>query len=71
MQIVSVPFLIQKHPILPKLDAFYNNLLKKHPGSFISDHPLNRSTKFCEKTPQKAGAFTWIFLWIGFYQKSP
>ena len=27
----SIPFLIEKHPILPKLGAFYNNLLKIHP----------------------------------------
>ena len=28
---ISIPFSIEKHPILPKLGAFYNNLLKTHP----------------------------------------
>ena len=28
---ISVPFSIEKHPILPKLGAFYHNLLKIHP----------------------------------------
>ena len=28
---ISLPFSIEKHPILPKLGAFYNNLLKIHP----------------------------------------
>ena len=38
---ISIPFLIEKHPILPKLGAFYNNLLKItqffNLGSFVSD----------------------------------
>ena len=28
---VSIPFLIKKHPILPKFGALYNNLLNIHP----------------------------------------
>ena len=28
---ISIPFSIEKQPILPKLGAFYNNLLKIHP----------------------------------------
>ena len=28
---INIPFSIEKHPILPKLGAFYNNLLKIHP----------------------------------------
>ena len=27
---ISIPSLIERHPILPKLSAFYNNLLKVH-----------------------------------------
>ena len=40
---ISILFLIEKHPILPKLGAFYNNLLKIHLldlcnlSSFVSD----------------------------------
>ena len=29
---ISTPILIEKHPILPKLSAFYNNLLKIYPN---------------------------------------
>ena len=29
--LISIPFSIEKHPILPKLGAFYNDLLKIHP----------------------------------------
>ena len=28
---INIPFLKEKHPILTKLDAFYNNLPKIHP----------------------------------------
>ena len=29
---ISIPFSIEKHPILPRLGAFYNNLTKLHFG---------------------------------------
>ena len=54
----------RKHPILPKLGAFYNNLLKIHPifefGLLLLwRKPPDRYTKFGEKAPQKAGTFTY------------
>ena len=64
---ISIPFSKEKHPILIKLGAFYNNLPKIHPifnlnlGSFVSDeNPPDRYTKFREKVPQKAGTYTYI-----------
>ena len=50
---ISIPFSIEKHPILPKLGAFYNNLFKIHPiFEFGLLHrwwkPTDRYTKFCE-----------------------
>ena len=57
-----IPFSKEKHPILTKLGAFYNNLPKIHPIYVIWAPPslmkLPRSlayTKFREKAPQKAG----------------
>ena len=56
-QPISIPFSIEKHLILPKLGAFYNNLLKIHPifefGLFrLCWRPAHRYTKFREKAPQ-------------------
>ena len=55
-------FLIEKHPISPRLGAFYSNLLKVHPfyiiwalSSLIT--PLHGYTKFCDKAPRKAGTY--------------
>ena len=61
---ISIPFSMEKHPILSKLAAFYNNLLKIHPtfefGLFrLCWRPTHCYTKFREKTPQKAGTYTY------------
>ena len=59
---ISIPFSKEKHPLLTKLGAFYNNLPKIHPiyviwapSSLVNPH---RYTKFREKAPQKAGTYT-------------
>ena len=59
---ISIPFSKEKHPILPKLGAFYNNLLKIHPifefGLLrLCWKPTHRYTKFHKKAPQKAGTY--------------
>ena len=48
---ISIPFLKEKHPILTKLGAFYNNLLKIHPSYiFVSDeNPLITIPNFVKK----------------------
>ena len=63
---ISIPFSKEKHPILNKLGAFYNNLPKIHPiykiwaPSSLMKPPPHRYTKFREKAPQKAGTYTYI-----------
>ena len=58
---ISIPFLQEKHTILTKLGAFYNDLPKIHPiyviwaPSSLMKPPPHRYTKFHEKSPQKAG----------------
>ena len=54
-------YTIEKHPILPKLSAFYN-LFKIYPNFILGLLHLwwklsDRSTKFHEKAPQKAGTY--------------
>ena len=60
---ISIPFLKEKHPILIKLGAFYNNLPKIHPIYVIwAPSSLMKTpdlyTKFRE-VPQKAGTYTY------------
>ena len=61
---INIPFSKEKHPILIKLGAFYNNLPKIHPiyviwaPSSLMKTP-HRYTKFCKKVPQKAGTYTY------------
>ena len=55
---ISIPFSKEKHPILTKLDAFYNNLPKIHPIYVIWAplslmKPPNRYTKFHEKSHKR------------------
>ena len=64
---ISIPF--SKAPNLTKLGAFYNNLPQIHPiyviwaPSSLMKTP-DRSTKFREKVPQKAGTYTYTMsLW--------
>ena len=62
---ISLPFLIENHPILPKCCAVYNNLLKIHPlfefGLLrLWWKPTGCCTKFCKKAPQKAGTYTYF-----------
>ena len=57
---ISVPFSIEKDPVLLKLGTFYKKLLKIHPIYLIWAplslmKPSDQSTKFCEKAPKKAG----------------
>ena len=37
---ISIPILIEKHPIVPKLGAFYNNLLKVHSSYVIWNNSI-------------------------------
>ena len=61
---ISIPFSKEKHPILIKLGAFYNNLPKMHPiyviwaPSSLMKTP-HRYTNFHKKVPQKAGTYTY------------
>ena len=61
---ITIPFSKERHPILIKLGAFYNNLPKIHPiyviwaPSSLMKTP-DRYTKFCEKAPQKVGTYTY------------
>ena len=61
----SYSFFDRKRLMLPKLGAFYNNLLKIHPLFFLFGllrlwrKPTDRYTKFREKAPQKAGTYTY------------
>ena len=60
---INIPFLKEKHPILIKLGAFYDNLPKIHPiyviwaPSSLMKTP-DRYTEFRENAPQKAGTYT-------------
>ena len=58
---ISIPLMIEKHPILPKFGVFYYNLLKILPinylGSFVSDVTHDRYAKFCEKSAPKGSTF--------------
>ena len=50
--------------MLLKLGAFYHNLFKIHPiydviGQLCDESPPDHFTKICEKTPQKAGTYTY------------
>ena len=61
---ISIPFLKEKHPILTKLGAFYNNLPKIHsiyviwaPSSLMKTP--DGYTKFHKIVPQKAGTYTY------------
>ena len=61
---ISIPFLKEKHSILTKLGAFYNNFPKIHPIYVIWApcsliKPPDRYTKFREKVPQKTGTYTY------------
>ena len=61
---ISILFVEEKHPILAKLGAFYNNLPKIHPiYALWAPSSLMKTpdcyTKFCEKAPQKAGTYTY------------
>ena len=52
------PFSKEKHPIVTKLGASYNNLPKIHPIYVIwapssPMKPLHRYTKFCKKGPKR------------------
>ena len=55
---ISIPFLIEKHQILPKFGAFYNNVFKICP-IYVIWAPLSlmkstdRYTKFCKKMKRK------------------
>ena len=51
---ISILFSIEKHPILSKLDVFYNNLLKFNLGSFVSDeNPPIAIPNFAKKRPKR------------------
>ena len=54
---ISIPFLKERHPILTKLGAFYNNLPKIHPiyelGSFVSDENPIAIPNFAKKRPKR------------------
>ena len=61
---ISIPFSKEKHPILTKLAAFYNNSPKIHPIYVIWApsslmNPPDRYTTFREKAPQKADTYTY------------
>ena len=58
-------FSIEKHPILPKLGAFYNNLFKIHPIYVIwalsSLMKIHQSLyQISQKVPQKAGTYLYV-----------
>ena len=61
--LISIPFSKEKHPILNKLGAFYNNLPKIHPiyviwaPSSLMKLPPDCYTRFCKKAPQKADTY--------------
>ena len=62
---ISIPFLIEKYPILSKLNGFYNNLLKIHPIYVFGLlclwwKPTDCCTKLCKKSLWKAGTCTYI-----------
>ena len=65
-QPISIPASIEKHPILPKLGAFYNNFLQIRP--FLKKFGLlclwwkatNGYTKIYKKAPQKTGTYIGI-----------
>ena len=54
---ISIPFSKEKHPILIKLGAFYNNLPKIHPIYVI--WAPSSLMNFREKVPQKAGTYVY------------
>ena len=61
---ISLPFLKEKHPILIKLSAFYNDL-PKIPPIYVIWAPSSLIkplwyTKFSKKAPQKAGTYIHI-----------
>ena len=53
-QPISIPFSKEKHPILTKLEAFYNNLPNVcNLGSFIFDDPPITIPNFAKKRPKR------------------
>ena len=65
---ISIPFSMKKHPVLPKLGAFYNNLLKIHKFlkiwalSSLMKNPPIAVPNFAKKKKNPKGRHIYVYL---------